>query len=372
MDVISFINQLFNEAIQQRASDIHIEPQADHLRIRQRIDGFLHEIHRVPKEFASAILSRLKVMAHLDIGEKRIPQDGAISIHCVDHTLDVRLSTIPTLHGEKMVLRIFTSLSEALELDQLGLEDEEESRLEQLLRRSSGLLVVTGPTGSGKTTTLYAMMKRLNQTEINLVTLEDPVELQLPGINQIQIQPKIGFTFAHGLRAVLRQDPNVIMIGEIRDRETADIAIGAALTGHLVLSTLHTIDGASAITRLLDMNVEPYLIAASLSGVIAQRLFRMICVKCMGTGCDHCSNTGYYGRKGAFEVIEMDEEVERMIVQKSPLTMLRQYFHQQGMRSLNQILEMKVQQKKTSYTEYLRVMNDVGKEEMAVRSSSSI
>ncbi|TCS94709.1 GspE/PulE family protein [Hazenella coriacea] len=366
MDVISFINELFHQAIKQRASDIHIEPQADYLRIRQRIDGFLHQTDQVPMEFASAILSRLKVMAHLDIGEKRIPQDGAMSIHCLDDTVDVRLSTIPTLYGEKMVLRILASHSEAVVLEELGLEDEEGQRIEQLLRRSSGLLVVTGPTGSGKTTTLYAMMQKLNRTEINLVSLEDPIELQLRGINQIQVQPKIGFTFAQGLRAVLRQDPNVIMIGEIRDRETADIAIGAALTGHLVLSTLHTVDGASAITRLLDMNVEPYRIAASLSGVIAQRLVRLICIECKGVGCDRCSETGYRGRKGAFEVITIDEEVERMIIQKSTLTHLRQYFRQQGMRSLNQILELKVQEKQTTFTEYLRVMDDVEKEKMEV------
>lgn len=361
MDIVSYIRDLFCHAISQRSSDIHIEPQAEMLRIRQRVDGFLVETDEISPDYASPIISRLKVMGNLDIGEKRVPQDGAMTITQDGMTVDVRISTIPTLHGEKVVLRLLKNRSEAITLDELGIAAEERDRLLQLLTRSSGLIIVTGPTGSGKTTTLYAMLQFLNKAETNLVTLEDPIELQLAGVNQIQIHPKAGLTFAQGLRAILRQDPNVIMIGEIRDKETADISIGAALTGHLVLSTLHTVDGASAVTRLLDMKMEPYRIAAALSGVIAQRLVRLRCRHCQGKKCPRCHQTGYSGRTGAFEVISIGEEMERLIVKQSSLTEMRQLLRAKGMRSLDQVLLTKVKQEETTFEEFVRVIDDVDK-----------
>ncbi|MBA4493267.1 GspE/PulE family protein [Paenactinomyces guangxiensis] len=359
MDIVTYISNLFERATELRASDIHIEPQADGLRIRLRVDGFLVEIDRLPKQKIPAVISRLKVMSHLDIGEKRVPQDGAMAIASKEGKLDVRISTLPTLFGEKIVLRLLRNRPETASLDQLGMEREEIKRLQRLLAHASGLLIVTGPTGAGKTTTLYAMLQYLNHKEANLVTLEDPVELQIPGINQVQIHPRAGLTFAQGLRAVLRQDPNVIMVGEIRDRETADIAIRAALTGHLVLTTLHTSDGASAVTRLLDMNIEPYRVAAALSGVVAQRLVRLVCNHCGGEGCAECQEMGYRGRTGAFEVIIMEEGVQQLVVNRSPLTELRQYFQSRGMSSLREAVMAKVKKGETTYQEYIRVAEDV-------------
>ncbi|SFS80155.1 GspE/PulE family protein [Marininema halotolerans] len=357
MDITDYVSTLIEEAIRGRASDIHIEPRADHLCIRQRVDGFLVEGDRIEKERMHAIISRIKVMGHLDIGEKRLPQDGALTVTIDGERVDVRISSMPTLHGEKVVLRLLRNRPELLSLEELGMGEEEKQRLLALIQRSSGLLVVTGPTGAGKTTTLYAILHQLNRVEQNLVTLEDPVEFQLVGVNQIQIHPKAGLTFAHGLRAVLRQDPNIIMVGEIRDRETADIAIRAALTGHLVITTLHTTDASSTITRLLDMGIEPYRIAASLVGAVAQRLIRLICKGCRGKGCDRCQQQGYLHRVGAFEVVAIKEEFQPLIVERAPLSRLRHSFQKLGMRSLADAILEKVMTGETSIAEYHRVVD---------------
>ncbi|SFJ07342.1 general secretion pathway protein E/type IV pilus assembly protein PilB [Thermoflavimicrobium dichotomicum] len=359
MDVVSYITDLLVEAIGNRASDIHIEPQADCLRIRQRIDGFLIQTDEIPLEFTSAVLSRIKIMGHLDIGERRIPQDGAMTLTQEGVHYDVRISTLPTLHGEKIVLRMFRNQFEPITLDQLGIEQEECEQLERLIRQESGLLIVTGPTGSGKTTTLYAILQRLNHEHLNIVTLEDPIELQIPGVNQVQIHPKAGLTFSTGLRAVLRQDPNVIMIGEIRDSETAEIAIGAALTGHLVLSTLHTADCASAVMRLLDMKMEPYRVAAALRGVIAQRLIRLKCIHCLGQKCVHCQHTGYLGRTGVFEMVVTCEQFQQLIMETASLASMRQLFRKQGISSLREAALKKVHQGITNMEEYYRVVDYV-------------
>lgn len=359
MDVVNYITQLINQAVEERASDLHFEPQREELLIRQRVDGFLLVKDRIPKQEAAAVISRLKVMADLDIGEKRLPQDGTLLFPRLEGALDIRVSTLPTLHGEKMVLRLFRTRMEQISFPQLGLDTQSQQRVLQMLQRTSGLLVVTGPTGAGKTTTLYAMLQERNTSEINMITLEDPVELHLDGVNQVSIQPKAGLTFARGLRSALRQDPDVIMIGEIRDRESADIAIGAALTGHLVISSLHTADAAGVITRLYDMQIEPYRIAAALSGVIAQRLFRLLCQDCHGQGCQKCQQTGYYQRSGIFEVCSVDEQMEHMIAEKQPVSQIRQYLRQKGVPSLAQLMKEKVAAGLTNDEEYWRVMNDV-------------
>ncbi|WP_170839794.1 GspE/PulE family protein [Lihuaxuella thermophila] len=372
LDVADYISRLFERAWKERASDIHLEPQAEGLRIRLRVDGFLTEADRVPSEYAAAVISRIKVMSHLDIGERRIPQDGALRISEGGMSLDVRVSTLPTVFGEKMVLRLLKNHFEMVSLDQLGMGEEERERLAGLLCGTGGLLVVTGPTGAGKTTTMYAMLQYLNRTETNIVSLEDPVELQIPGITQVQIQPRAGLTFAQALRAVLRQDPNVIMVGEVRDRETAEIAIGAALTGHLVLTTLHTVDGATAVTRLLDMHIEPYRVAAALTGVVAQRLIRLVCKECAGSKCPDCQQTGYRGRTGAFEVIRMDEEVQRLVVQRAAPAELRRHFRERGMRSLKEVIRKKVEKGETTFQEYVRVADDQSEQRMDLGQTCSV
>lgn len=358
MDVVAYIVQILNEAMKRRASDIHFEPHSKGLRIRQRVDGFLVETAQVELNDASAIISRLKIMGNLDIGEKRIPQDGTLTFTQLEGSYDVRISTIPTVHGEKVVLRLIKNRPEIHSLHDLGMSSTQLQQTERLLSQASGLVVVTGPTGSGKTTTLYAMLKLLNVVENNVITLEDPVELQIAGINQVQVHPKAGLTFAKGLRAALRQDPDIIMIGEIRDRETADIAIGAALTGHLVLTTLHTSDGASVVTRLLDMKIEGYRVAAALSGIIAQRLVRLICKQCKGNECQSCGNIGYVGRTGAFEVISVNETFKKLIVDNIPLHQLRKYLRNQGIPPLKDAIMRKVEEGLTTKNEYMRVVID--------------
>ncbi|MFC4076627.1 GspE/PulE family protein [Salinithrix halophila] len=357
LDAAAYVSGLLEEAVRMRASDLHIEPRSDHLCIRQRVDGFLVQVDRLEKETMYPLISRLKVMGNLDIGEKRLPQDGALTLTVDGERVDVRVSSMPTLHGEKVVLRLLRNRSELMSLQELGMGEEERKRLTQLIKRTSGLLVVTGPTGAGKSTTLYAILQELNREEVNLVTLEDPIEFQLSGVNQIQINPKAGLTFARGLRAVLRQDPNIIMVGEIRDQETADIAIRAALTGHLVLSTLHTADASSTITRFLDMGIEPYRIASSLIGVAAQRLVRLICRDCRGKGCHDCRQMGYRNRTGAFEVLSLKEEFQPMIVERAPLSRLRQSFQKAGMRSLSDVILEKVMTGETTISEYHRVVD---------------
>lgn len=334
---ISLVNDLFQQAVEKNASDIHIEPQENSIRIRYRVDGVLLEVMSLPRNLLSGISARIKIMAGMDITKKRIPQDGHIQINVMDKIIDVRVSTLPTIHGEKLVLRILNRQHFLRTLDSLGFTDEQVDKLYQMLNFPFGMILVTGPTGCGKTTTLYAMLEVLNTSSKNIVTLEEPVEYSLPGINQVQINPKAGVTFATGLRAILRQDPNVIMVGEIRDVETANIAIRAALTGHLVLTTLHTNTASGAITRLLDMGIEPYLLAACVVGVVSQRLVRKICSKCKekyspspmestflqmskndltlyhGIGCNNCSQTGYFQRTAIGEIVNITENHRKII-----------------------------------------------------------
>jgi general secretion pathway protein E len=355
LNVVCYIDNLLQKARELRASDIHLEPMQNGLRVRLRIDGFLVEHDSIPVEHAAAVTARVKLMSHLDISEKRIPQDGKI----MQEQLVLRVSTLPTLYGEKIVLRLFKTRGKPLKLESLGMEAEEQTRVERLLKKASGLIIVTGPTGSGKTTTLYAMLEQLNRVDTNIVTLEDPIELHLPGINQVQILPKAGLTFAKGLRAVLRQDPNVIMIGEIRDVETANIAIGAALTGHLVFTSLHTYDTASAVMRLIDMGIEPFRVAAALAGVIAQRLVRIPCAHCHGSKCTVCGQTGYFGRTGVFEVMESSEDLGRLIVGRASLGELRHHLIESGMKQLSEAVMEQVRKNKTSFEEWMRVIDGV-------------
>ncbi|PTX65021.1 general secretion pathway protein E [Melghirimyces profundicolus] len=357
METATFVTRLLEEAIDAGASDLHIEPGAERLRIRQRVDGFLIPVDAPPREETAPLISRIKVMGHLDIGEKRLPQDGALSLTHRGEKVDVRISSLPTLYGEKLVLRLLRNRPGKMTLSELGMGETEMKRLREIIGRPGGLVLVTGPTGAGKTTSLYAILQELNREEWNLVTLEDPVEFQLPGVNQIQVNNKSGLTFARGLRAVLRQDPNIIMVGEIRDKETADIAVRAALTGHLVLSTLHTVDACSSITRLLDMGMEPYRIASALTGVVAQRLVRLICRGCGGKGCDACRQSGYKNRTGVFEVLAVMEDFHPLIVDREPLSRLRRTFRKAGMRSLSDGVLEKVMRGETTLSEFHRVVD---------------
>jgi type II secretory ATPase GspE/PulE/Tfp pilus assembly ATPase PilB-like protein len=358
MDVIAFVNNLFNEAVMNRASDIHIEPNRETVIIRQRIDGYLVETCRLPVQEAKGILSRLKIMGQLDIGEKRLPQDGAMTIQVGKEMLEVRLATLPVLYGEKIVIRLLPSELTVRTLSELGMEEIEVDRLSKLLHRQ-GLVAITGPTGAGKTTTLYTLLTLLDHRHRNIITLEDPIEVQLAGINQVQVHPKIGLTFAKGLRSILRQDPDVIMIGEIRDQETAEIAIEAALTGHLVLTSLHTADGSSVITRLIDMGIPAYLVASALSGIVAQRLIRLVCNKCNGKGCLHCRSSGYYNRTGIFEVLSMDETAQHLIMEQPTIGQIRKYFQDKGFRMMEQSLRKKYEQGLTTREELKRMEGEV-------------
>lgn len=372
MDVIQFLTDLLGDAVRRRASDLHLEPFSEFMCIRQRVDGFLIETHRIPAEHAPALLSRIKVMSQLDLGERRLPQDGAMTIHLEEMAVEVRVSLLPTLYGEKAVLRLLQTKQELIQLHQLGMDQEELGRLEQVLRRYSGLVVVTGPTGSGKSTSLYAMLQCLNDSTRNVITLEDPVEVQIPGINQVQVHPKAGMNFSVGLRAILRQDPDVIMIGEIRDLETAEIAIRAALTGHLVLTTLHTTDAIGAVVRLMDMGIEPYRVANALSGVVAQRLVRKSCQYCQASSCQECQHTGYHGRTGVFEVLEVDDDFRRLIIESRTFQRYRNHFRQKGIRFLPEGFRRKVASGITTYEEMLRVMNDVAEIQLDLHTTSSI
>ncbi|MDD5611281.1 MAG: ATPase, T2SS/T4P/T4SS family, partial [Candidatus Omnitrophica bacterium] len=330
--IIKLVNVIIMQAMKDRASDIHIEPEEDKVRVRYRIDGVLREINSMPKTLQSAVISRIKVLSDMDIAESRKPQDGRIRVKMETKDLDIRVSSFPTNHGENIVMRLLDKSSVLLGLKDLGFGDNDLKEFEKLIHRPNGIILVTGPTGSGKTTTLYAALSTINSVERNIITLEDPVEYELPMIRQTPVNPKAGITFATGLRSILRQDPDVIMVGEIRDRETADIAIQAALTGHLVLSTLHTNDAPSALTRLIDMGIEPFLISSSVIGILAQRLVRTICDKCKerfipppevvkelgvegkyefykGKGCDKCRMTGLVGRIGIYELLPIHEEI---------------------------------------------------------------
>ena len=360
--IVRFVNTLINQAVQDRASDIHIEPQEQVVRVRYRVDGVLHEVTTQPRKAHAGIVSRLKIMADLDIAERRVPQDGRISIRAAGRAIDLRVSTLPTVYGEKVVMRILDKSSILLELSDLGFMERNYDRYEQSFRKPYGMILVTGPTGSGKSTTLYATLNVINRPDVNIVTVEDPVEYRLAGISQVQVNPKAGLTFAAALRSILRSDPDVVLLGEIRDRETAHIAVEAALTGHLVLSTLHTNDAASAIVRLTEMGVEPFLVASATDCILAQRLARRVCRKCAemvrweseilkdagfpddivdarpemprAMGCSACSHTGYKGRLAIHEVMPVTEEIERLCVARASSDDVKQLAIEQGMKTL--------------------------------------
>jgi len=383
--VIRLVNLVINRAVEQRASDIHIEPFEQELKIRYRIDGVLHDVETPPRRLQAAIVSRIKIMAKLNIAERRLPQDGRIKLRIMGREIDLRVSTLPTLYGESVVMRILDRSGIVLDLAQLGFEADTLGPFNQLVVRPYGMVLVTGPTGSGKTTTLYAALEKINSPEKKIITIEDPVEYQLSGVNQIHIRPQIGLTFANGLRSIVRQDPDVIMVGEIRDAETAEIAIQAALTGHLVFSTLHTNDAAGAVARLLEMGVEDYLLASSLLGVLAQRLVRRVCVNCRvpadpgvetlsdlaakdarghGTvyearGCEECSGTGYRGRCGIYELLVVGDQVRDLILKRASADMIKQEAVRRGMRTLREDGWLKVRQEGvTTVAELLRVTQE--------------
>jgi general secretion pathway protein E len=357
--VIRLVNLLIEEAVAAEASDIHIEPFEDTLRVRYRIDGILYEQESPPRRLQAALTSRIKIMAEMNIAERRLPQDGRIRVTAGGRRVDIRVSTVPTIHGESVVMRLLDRSSAFMPFDRLGFSPSVAATFDRLIRRPHGILLVTGPTGSGKTTTLYAALDKINSADKKIITVEDPVEYQLKGVNQIPVKPKIGLSFASGLRHIVRQDPDVIMVGEIRDLETAEISIQAALTGHMVFSTLHTNDAPGAITRLQDMGCEPYLLSSVLDGVLAQRLVRRICPACRaphapdpadllaigvtdvqgvelfrGKGCTDCRGTGYRGRMGIYELFVITEEARRLILQKAPTGTIRRLAMERGMVTL--------------------------------------
>ncbi len=375
--VIRTVNAMIAGAVEKRASDIHIEPFEKEFRIRYRIDGVLQEQDAPPREMKAAVISRVKLMAKLNIAERRLPQDGRIKVKSLGREVDLRVSTLPTLYGESVVMRLLDrSAGDFYDLRVLGFDDRMFSRMEHFTSLPYGIFLVTGPTGSGKSTTLYSALKRVNQTDKKIITIEDPVEYQMDGINQIHVNTQIGLTFAMGLRHIVRQDPDVIMVGEIRDRETADVAIRAALTGHFVYSTLHTNDAPSAVTRLTDMGVENYLIVSSVVGVLAQRLVRVLCPKCRHlegevanpwgemipsyrrAGCEECFGTGYRGRVGIFELMELGEEIRRLIMQNADSSLLAEAARRTGMRTLREDGWQKVAAGVTTVEEVVRVTQE--------------
>ena len=385
--IIQLVNLILSQAVRDRASDIHIEPFERSLKVRYRIDGVLHEVLSPPKALQPRITSRLKVMADLNIAETRLPQDGRIAIRVRNREIDIRVSVVPTAFGERLVLRLLDKSGALLSLEDIGFEPELFPIYTRLIRRSHGIILVTGPTGSGKSTTLYATLLRLNSAELNIITVEDPIEYQLNGVGQIQVNPKIDLTFANGLRSILRQDPDIIMVGEIRDRETAEIAIQSSLTGHLVFSTLHTNDAASAVTRLIDMGVEPFLISSSVLAMMAQRLVRLICLSCRepfapdaetlselgltqsellqqggqffhGRGCEACRYTGYRGRTGIYEMLVIDDPIRNLIMQRANANMIKTTAVGRGMHTLLQAGARKVLAGRTTAEEVLRVTQE--------------
>ena len=375
--VIRLVNALVAQAVEKRASDIHIEPFEKEFRVRYRIDGVLVNQDSPPRELKAAIISRVKLMARLNIAERRLPQDGRIKVKTLGREVDLRVSTLPTLYGESVVMRLLDrSAGDFYDLERLGFDGHMLERMRHFTSLPHGIFLVTGPTGSGKSTTLYAALKRINQTDKKIITIEDPVEYQMDGINQIHVNPQIGLTFAQGLRHIVRQDPDVIMVGEIRDRETADVAIRSALTGHFVYSTLHTNDAPSAITRLTDMGVENYLITSSLVAVLAQRLVRLICKECKtlsgtaltpegetipvfrGAGCESCFNTGYRGRFGIFEMMELNEELRAAIMRNEDASKITALARRNGMSSLREDGWNKVRSGVTTADEVMRVTQE--------------
>jgi general secretion pathway protein E len=375
--VIRLVNAMIAHAVEQRSSDIHIEPFEKEFRVRYRIDGVLVSQDSPPRELKAAIISRVKLMAKLNIAERRLPQDGRIKIKTLGREVDLRVSTLPTLYGESVVMRLLDrSAGDFYDLERLGFDAHMLERMEYYTSLPHGILLVTGPTGSGKSTTLYSALKRINQTDKKIITIEDPVEYQMDGINQIHVNTQIGLTFSAGLRHIVRQDPDVIMIGEIRDRETADIAIRAALTGHFVYSTLHTNDAPSAITRLSDMGVENFLMTSSLVAVLAQRLVRLICSDCKaedgtattpegetipvyrGTGCERCFHTGFRGRVGIFELMELNEELRAIVMRNEDASKITACARRHGMRNLREDGWLKVRQGVTTAGEVTRVTQE--------------
>src|SRR6267143_342152 len=385
--IIRLVNSLLFRAAKERASDIHIEPQEKDIGVRFRVDGVLQEVIRPPKRFQNSIISRVKIMGGLNIAEKRLPQDGRIRVKLAGRDIDIRLSTTPTVFGERIVMRLLDKSAVLLDLAEIGMDKDQLAAMEGLIHKANGIVLVTGPTGSGKTTTLYAALSIINRPDLNIMTIEDPVEYQLQGISQTPVSPKIDLTFANGLRSFLRQDPDVIMVGEIRDRETAEIAIQASLTGHLVFSTVHTNDAAGAITRLIDMGVEAYLVGSSLIGVLAQRLVRVLCKECREAylptpeelkeiglstdkkpreprmiyrpkGCDACNATGYRGRTGIYEIMMVDDAIRDLAVKKVDSGSIKRAAVQKGMRTLMEDGGRKVLRGITSVAEVLSVTQE--------------
>ncbi|WP_084073123.1 GspE/PulE family protein [Demequina sp. NBRC 110052] len=379
--IVRFVNLLITQAIQDRASDIHIEPGEKDLRIRYRIDGVLHEMQRAGKNIQNGVLSRLKIMADMDIAERRKPQDGRLSVNHQGKKIDLRVAALPTVWGEKIVMRVLDNSTAAMELADLGIRENNYEIFSASFRKPYGMILVTGPTGSGKSTTLYATLNQISRPEINVITVEDPVEYRIPGINQVQVNVKAGLTFAGALRSILRADPDVVLLGEIRDHETAQIAIEAALTGHLVLSTLHTNDAPSAITRLIEMDIEPFLVGSGLDCVVAQRLARRVCQKCCeeyepsaievarfgwegaapptlvkAVGCNSCSNTGYRGRLALHEIMPVNEEIERLAVARASAAEIQRAAKAAGMESLIEDGWAKAMEGLTTVEELLRVV----------------
>jgi len=382
--IVRFVNLLISQAVADRASDIHIEPTEHDLRVRYRIDGVLHESHRSPKNIQNGVISRLKIMAEMDIAERRIPQDGRLSVNQNGRKIDLRVATLPTVWGEKVVARILDNSNTRLDLSDLGFSELNFQRFKESYVKPYGMILVTGPTGSGKSTTLYATLNVLNRSEVNIITVEDPVEYRLPGVNQVQTNAKAGLTFASALRSILRSDPDIVLIGEIRDHETAQIAVEAALTGHLVLSTLHTNDAPSAVTRLVEMDIEPFLVGSAVDAVLGQRLCRVLCPKCKEAyvpepkhlldirfpweddqplptlyrpvGCGACARTGYRGRVALHEVMHVTEDIERLAVQRASTDEISRVALAQGMATLRDDGWLKVAQGRTSIEEILRVV----------------
>lgn len=380
--VVRLANSIIIQAINEQASDIHIEPQQENVRVRYRIDGMLRDAMTLPRKFRLPLISRIKIMADMDIAERRVPQDGRILIRYRERDVDLRVSTMPAVFGEKVVIRVLDKGKMLLRVDQLGFYEENLARFKEIIEHSYGMILITGPTGSGKTTTLYAILSEINSPEFNVITIEDPVEYLLPGVTQVQINPKAGLTFARGLRAVVRQDPDIVMVGEIRDGETADIAVRAAMTGHFVLSTMHTNDAAGGLTRLVDMGIEPFQVASTVLGVTAQRLVRVICPRCRepyelelgarerffmgisstepvtlyrGRGCRHCQNVGYRGQTSICEVLPVSPAIRELIVSKASAAAIRQQAVAEGMRTLREDGIRKALRGVTSIEEVMRV-----------------
>ena len=356
--IIRMLNALLTQAARDGASDIHIEPYERHSSVRFRVDGSLRDVVQPNRALHAALISRLKIMADLDIAEKRLPQDGRISLRIGTRGVDVRVSTLPSAHGERAVLRLLDKSGGKLSLESVGMQGDVLARFEHLVAQPHGIILVTGPTGSGKTTTLYAALQKLDTRRQNIMTVEDPIEYELAGVGQTQVNAKIDLDFAKALRAILRQDPDVIMIGEIRDFETAQIAIQASLTGHLVLATLHTNDAASAVTRLTDMGIEPFLLSSSLLGVLAQRLLRKLCTTCHGKGCGECGQTGYLGRTGVFELLVTDDAIRAQIHHQASEADIRAAAMAGGMALMREDGERLVQMGITSREELVRVTRD--------------